>query len=167
MHLQSEWFKRQLLPGDNLLQLQDDYARHLHRVLRFEILDGDFITRKPSESSFVITVSLGKFNRHILSHCAFRAFFGEALFEVEPRFAQIYQKWEDDSWKVFYNYPYIFAKDLHHARMTAIETLTRYYDLPSSKRQPCWLFSVMDRELKALGLPSSDRAGMVMMICWA
>ncbi|KAJ4982873.1 hypothetical protein SVAN01_11636 [Stagonosporopsis vannaccii] len=165
MHLQSDWFKKQLLPGENLTQLQDDYAHHLDRVMHLENLQGHFVASHTSNNQ--VTVSLGRFTRHILSHCAFRAFFGEALFELEPEFAKIYQTWEDDSWKVFYNYPYILAKDLHNARIRAIDTLARYYQLPSEARKPCWLFGVMNTELEAIGFSSTDRAGMVMMICWA
>lgn len=165
MHLQSDWFKKQLLPGENLTQLQDDYAYHLDRVMHLDKFKGHFVASHQSDSQ--VTISLGRFTRHVLSHCAFRAFFGEALFDLEPNFAKIYQTWEDDSWKVFYNYPYILAKDLHDARIRAIDTLARYYQLPNDARKPCWLFGVMNSELEAIGFSSTDRAGMVMMICWA
>jgi hypothetical protein len=168
MHLQSEWFKKQLLPGDNLKQLVDDYNKRLCNIMTMENLTGDFITgSNGNDKSPSMTVSLGRLNRHVLSHCAFRAFFGESLFKIEPRFAQIYQAWEDDSWKVFYNYPYILAKDLHDARLRAIECLAQYFEQPRSDRQASWIFGIMDDELSALDLPRFDRAGMIMMICWA
>ncbi|KAF2188486.1 cytochrome P450 [Zopfia rhizophila CBS 207.26] len=168
MHLQSEWFKKQLLPGDNLVRLQNDYLIYLRDVMNFDKFKSHFITYQGSDmDSPAVTVLLGKLSRCILSHCALRAFFGEELFQIEPDFAQVYQKWEDDSWKVFYNYPYIFAKDLHDARLRAIEALAQYYEIPDHQRHPCWLFRVMDRELEFVGLPRTDRAGMVMMICWA
>jgi hypothetical protein len=169
MHLLSEWTKKQLLPGPNLVQLQADYLSYLQRFFSTKPLVGDFVisyqTKRAGPHS--TTVSLGKFTRHVLSYAAFRAFFGTALFDIDPNFAQIYQKWEDDSWKVFYNYPYILAKDLHNARERAIKSLALYYELSSDKRKPCWLFDVMDIELRALGVPQADRAGLVMSFCWA
>lgn len=168
MHLQSEWFKKQLLPGDNLVQLQNDYLDNLRGVMALNKFKDHIISHQVQEKdSLAVTVSLGKLNRYILSHCALRAFFGEQLFEVEPRFAEIYQKWEDDSWKVFYNYPYFLAKDLHDVRLRAISSLAQYYKLPENSRQTCWIFNVMEKEIKSLGLNDTDSAGIIMMICWA
>jgi hypothetical protein len=168
MHMQSEWFKKQLLPGAGLDELQNKYFRHLKHIMNIEYLQGDFSSlQNSSKRPRSVTVYLGKLNRWVLSYATFRAFFGKALFEIEPMFAQIYQKWEDDSWKVFYNYPYALAKDLHHARTQAIEVLAKYYELPLRERETCWLFRIMDIEMQAIGLSRKDRAGMVMMICWA
>ncbi|PWY68226.1 cytochrome P450 oxidoreductase, partial [Aspergillus eucalypticola CBS 122712] len=116
MHLQSQWFKTQLLPAQS----------------------------------------------------AFRTFFGEELFEIEPEFTRIYQRWEDASWKIFYNFPHFLAPGLQADRKRVIAALAVYLDLPESKRKnTAWIFGAMNSELTNLGLPAHDRAGLIMMICWA
>lgn len=93
MHLQSEWFKKQLLLGDQLAQLQNDYLKNLRDVMVFSQLKDHLILHQVQEKgSPPVIVSLNKSNRYILSHCALRAFYGEQLFEVESRFAKIYQR---------------------------------------------------------------------------
>lgn len=94
-----------------------------------------------------------------------RTFFGDELFEGEPNFAPLYQKWEDESWKV---YPRFLIEDLYTARLQAMDGLIKYYELPLGRRtKMSWLFGTLDRELGHLDLNETDRAGIVMMIIWA
>lgn len=171
IHLQSEWFKHQLLPGGDLSTITTRYHQYLNDIVRLNKLPRHFLLESstPSKAQSPRAVAdLGKFCRYLLSHCALRAFFGEALFDVEPKFAQVYQAWEDDSWKVFYNYPHFLARELHTARLRAIDSLVRYYQLPEDHRpDTVWIFKVLDAELGYLHLEDTDRAGMILMICWA
>lgn len=167
-HLLSEWAKRQLLPSENLVHLQELNLKYVRQVLAFERFNDYFISNdKRRTGQLAVTVSLEKFNRYMLSYSAFRTFFGEAIFNLDPNFAQGYQTWEDNSWKVFFNYPSFFIKDVHLARVRTTESIARYFDLPESERQPCWLFETMEAELKNIGVERMDRAGLIMMICWA
>ena len=142
---------------------------HLRKALDLGLFSADFVV--PSTTYLNLqapTVSLGNFTRYVLSHCAFRTFFGEEIFEVEPNIARLYQKWEDDSWKVFFNYPHLLTKDLHAARLQAIEGLVRYHKLPLDRRtNMAWLFGTLDSELNSLDFNDTDRAGIIMMIVWA
>lgn len=169
VHMQSEWFKQQLQPGERLDTLQNAYLVHLRKALDLDLFNGDFVV--PSNTDGVPqgpTVSLPKFTRYILSRCVFKTFFGEELFEAEPNIAKLYQKWEDDSWKVFFKYPYFLTKGLHAARLQAIEGLIRYYKLPLDRRtNMAWLFGTLDSELNSLKFNDTDRAGVIMMIVWA
>ena len=168
IHMQSEWFKQQLLPGEHLVTLQNAYLVHLRKALDLDLFNADFVVPSTTRFNFQApTVSLRKFTRYVLSHCAFRTFFGEELFEVEPHIARLYQKWEDDSWKVVFNYPHFLTKDLHAARLQAIKSLIRYFKLPLDRRtNMAWLMGTMDSELKSLDFNDTDRAGMIMMAMW-
>lgn len=169
MHVQSEWFKEQLLPGERLIGLQESNLGYLQEAVDLNHFDSDFVMHSAAKSQLqASTVSLQKYIRSILSRCALRTFFGDELFEVEPNFARLYQKWEDDSWKVFFGYPRFLIEDLHTARLQAMDGLIKYYKLPlGSRPKMSWLFGTLDRELGHLELNETDRAGIVMMIVWA
>ncbi len=94
----------------------------------------------------------------MLSSCNLRAFFGE-LFRIDSEFAQVYQTWEDESWKVFYNYPYILAIELHSARARAVEVLAKYFGLPEDQRSTSWIFRTLNTELGYLGFFRTIRPG--------
>lgn len=167
--MQSEWFKQQLLPGEYLITLQNTYLVHLRKALDLDLFKADFVVPSTTHCNLQApTVSLRKFTRYVLSHCSFRTFFGEEIFEVEPNIARLYQKWENDSWKVFFNYPRFLTKDLHAARLQAIEGLISYFKLPLDRRtNMAWLFGTLDSELNSLNVNDTDRAGIIMMIVWA
>ncbi|KAL1966180.1 hypothetical protein VTN77DRAFT_4732 [Rasamsonia byssochlamydoides] len=163
--LQSDWFKTQLLPGERLNHLQETYLTYLQQLLKFERFDDHFAVHSSGDG---MTVALGKFCRYIVSRSAFRAFFGEELFEAEPDLIRLYQTWEDVSWKMFYNFPHFLAPELHEARRRVVAGLAKYYEMPESKRKnTIWLFRVIDQELKALDFSKEDRVGLVMLVCWA
>ena len=169
IHLQREWLKQQLLPGERLTNLQRSFASHLQEILSFNRFSDDFVVSlQPISGAASAIVSLGGFTRYILSHCVFKSLFGDELFEIEPGFARQYQKWEDDSWKVFFNYPHYMARDLHVAKLRVVDSLVQYYKLPNLKRQKmAWVFGLVDQELEHLELGGDDRAGIVMLILWA
>ena len=103
MHVQSEWFKKQLLPGERLIALQESNLGCLQEALDLYHFHSDLVTHSAAKPQLqASTVSLQKNIRSILSRCALRKFLGDELFEVEPNFARLYQKWEDDSRKVFF-----------------------------------------------------------------
>ncbi|BCR94020.1 cytochrome P450 [Aspergillus luchuensis] len=172
MHLQSQWFKTQLLPGEHLNGLLNAYPVFLSRFLDISLLRKglarEVTSFKCDGANTSVTLPLGRFCRYVLAQSAFRTFFGEELFEIEPEFTRIYQRWEDASWKIFYNFPHFLAPGLQADRKRVIAALAVYLDLPESKRKnTAWIFGAMNSELTNLGLPAHDRAGLIMMICWA
>lgn len=165
MHLQSDWFKQQLLPGPQLDELTAKNMVQQEHYMQFDKLEGDMLclNSKFSQTKEVKTLNLGKFCRRVLSLSAIQTFFGQALLDVEPDFRTLYQKWEDDSWKIFYNYPHFMASDLHAARLRAIQGLVKYYELPNDRRpNTAWIFNVLNSELSNIGFTPKDRAGLIM-----
>ena len=166
-NMQSEWLKHQLLPNDNgnLRGLQDKYTHYLSESLSWEALVDRFILESNVHGK---TISLKQFTRQILGDCAMKAFFGTKLFETSPLFLPHYQKYEDDSWKIFFNYPRFMAKEVHRAKDRTLDDLVRFYALPKEQRPGmAWIFQTLDSELNSLGLNPRDRAGIMMMITWA
>ena len=164
-HLQKDWLRAQLHPGENLKDIQYKYAAYLMDSVAWDNLSDQF-TIHSNENEKVI--SLKSFTRQILGTCAMKAFFGKELFDVSPLFWSHYQNFEDASWKVFYNYPRLLARGLHKVKDHALDELIKYFALPTEQRPGLvWLFRTMDAELTNLGLGPRDRAGMMMLIIWA
>ena len=167
VHLQSEWFKTQLLQKDRLECLQDTYNSHLVSHITWETMTGPFVELDRFSEGYRI-ISLANFSRHLVSQCSFKTFVGEGLFRVAPNFARDYQKYEDDSWKIFYQVPHMFARDLHAAKNRAITGLSQYLTLPEEDSPGvAWIFRTMFRELGYLKVEEHDRSGIIMMILWA
>jgi hypothetical protein len=165
--MQSEWLKHQLHPGDNgnLKGLQDKYAHFLSNSLTWNCLSDKYvISNGPNEKK----ISLKKFTRQVLGDCAMRSFFGNQLFETSPSFLAHYQGYEDDSWKIFFNYPRFVARSVHIIKDKALEDLVRFFQLPGEKRPDlAWIFQTLDSELNSLGHSPQERASIIMMITWA
>ena len=163
--LQKNWLRSQLHPGEHLEDIQRKYVHYLTESVAWNRLSGPFTISTNGNQKLV---SLTSFNQEILGTCAMKAFFGEELFEASPSFWSHYQHFEDASWKVFYNYPRIFARSLHEAKDRALDDLINYCALPTEHRPgTVWLFRTMETELTNLGLDERDRAGMIMLIVWA
>ena len=165
--MQSEWLKHQLLPNDNgnLKSLQDKYARFLSESVSWNTLPSKCVV---SSSKLEKTVSLKNFTRQILGECATKSFFGSKLLETSPFFLAHYQEYEDDSWKIFFNYPRFITRELHRIKDRALDDLVRYFALPQEQKSDlAWIFQTLDSELSTLGLVPRDRAGIMMMITWA
>ncbi|KAI9783034.1 MAG: hypothetical protein M1816_001611 [Peltula sp. TS41687] len=167
IHLQSDWFKEQLLPRERLNKLIDIYHGHLDKALSWKDLPSAYVLSSKACLD-IKTISLQAFCRYTVSHCSINTFFGEKLLLVAPSFARDYQKYEDDSWKIFYHFPHILAKDLHKAKKSAIDGLVKFLSLPEEQRADlAWIFQTMNRELQYLTLDSCDIAGIIMLIAWA
>ena len=166
-NMQSEWLRYQLHPGDNgnLKGLQDKYARFLSESLLWPALLRRFDIASETNEKFI---SLRQFTRQTLGDCAMKSFFGEKLFETSPLFLSHYQEYEDESWKIFFNYPRFVARQVHRTKDKTLDDLVRYFALPKEQRLDlAWIFQTLDSELTNIGLAARDRAGIMMMITWA
>ena len=166
VHLQSDWLRTQLLSKERLESLKNRYYSFLTVQLRWDNIS-DRATDIRKGNARVKTISLANFSRDIISECSMKTFLGEQILHLSPSFIVDYQKYEYDSWKIFYHFPHFLARDLHHAKQTVIHSVEKYLTLPNEKRDMTWIFRTMDRELAFLNLESKDRAGIIVLILWA
>lgn len=165
--MQSEWLKHQLHPAENgnLRTLQLKYSHFLSNSLLWGQMSRKYVILAEPERE---VISLKRFTREVLGDCAMRSFFGDQLFKTSPSFLSNYQTYEDDSWKIFFNYPRFVARKLHVLKDRALDDLVRFFDLPVKERPDlAWIFRTLTSELSNLGVEPRDRAGIVMMITWA
>ncbi|THV45134.1 hypothetical protein BGAL_0526g00050 [Botrytis galanthina] len=165
VHLQSTWLKSQLIGNDELTYLHTKYHSHLNSILEWKCLSQQFVL---SQNEKYTTISLARFSRYTISRCAMKTFLGDRIFEMAPSFAEDYQKYEDDSWKIFFQYPHFMAKDLHVAKEHVLKDLIKYFALPREQRPGvAWIFETMYREMRSLDLDPHDISGVIMLIVWA
>jgi hypothetical protein len=166
MNLEREWFKVQLLAPEALQILQDKYCLYLGESLTWDRLSPTYI--QSSESADSKTVSLRLFCKYTVSYCSTKTFFGRGLEQVAPDFLKDYQDFEEESWKIFYRFPPFLVKSAHGYKDKAIDGLIKYLSTAEDERSELeWLFRTMNSELRYLGVPIRDIAGIVMIIIWA
>lgn len=167
MNLERDWFKVQLLAPELLQELQDKYYHFLGESLAWDHLSSTYVLSSKSWTDSK-TISLKGFSRHTVSHCSTSTFFGTKLLQVAPSFAQDYEDFEEESWKIFYRLPPFLVKKSHIAKAKAIDGLVKYLSLPEEERSElAWIFRTMNIELRYLSLPPRDVAGIIMIIIWA
>ena len=165
IHNMSEWLSQQLLSGAHAELLQERYAAHLDGLLHWEKLDPVYIQSSDITQK---TVSLRNYTRVSLTNSANRTFFGKELFEAAPEFIEGYKIYEDESWKIFFQYPRFMASHLHDAKDKALDAMVGFLALPKEDRPHLsWVMDTMNNELNYLGLPPRDIAGVIMLISWA
>jgi hypothetical protein len=160
-----EWLKASLLPGERLEGLRTTYEAFLMESLTPGNLSSEFIL---SQNEKETTISLRQFTRTILTDGALRAFYGKELFEIAPEFAPNYKLYEDDSWKIFFQYPEFMSRKMHKAKNTALDGFVRYFSLPREQTPGlAWVFHTMNVEFKNLGASIRDRLGLIFLLTWA
>lgn len=79
-HLESDWFKQQLLPGERLNTLQTTYMNHLRKSLDIDSFSDDFLVSPPIGSDQkTSSISLGKLTHYTLLTSGLWTFFGDEL----------------------------------------------------------------------------------------
>lgn len=162
--LGEDLYRQQLQPGTNLEELQSDFMPNIHNALVYDKMS-DKILVAPAHDAKI--VSLLAWVREVLLDSATRSFFGDRLLEIEPNLFQEYFNFDDNSWKLIYHLPRIFAREMYEGKQKAIDALTKYFLLPKQERPgAAWLIQTLESEMRHQGLGESDIASFVMMVYW-
>lgn len=80
---------------------------------------------------------------------------------------QSFFDFDDNSWKLIYHLPRVFAKEMYGAKQQATEALVKYLQTPKDKRPgAAWLVQTLETEMRILGIQEADIACFLMMIYW-
>jgi hypothetical protein len=86
-----------------------------------------------------------------------RTFFGEKLLEVDPDFVAKFIAFDDESWKLWFRWP--FSKTMFANKRRLEESLERWLKLPQEVRgDMAYLVDVIERTQRAIGTPTDDLA---------
>ena len=162
--LGEDLYRQQLYPGTHLEDLQSQFMPNIHKALSYEKISEKIII---SLSQGEKVVSLLGWVREVLLDSATRSFFGDKLLEIEPNMFQSFFDFDDNSWKLTYHLPRIFAREMYRAKQKATDALSKYFHLPERERPgAAWLVHTLEREMRHLGIKDSDIACFLMMIYW-
>lgn len=112
-------------------------------------------------------MSLFQWCQKVLVDSATKTFFGDILLDISPDFTEHFYDYDENSWKLLYQYPRIFARDLHTAKSKMLNTLVTYLKLPKEQRSDAsWLIQTLENEQRDIGIEIRDIAAMIMMGYW-
>ena len=162
--LGEDFYRQQLHPGTNLEYLQSQFMPNIHKSLSYENISENIII---SSTTGEKTVSPLGWVREVLLDSATRSFFGDRLLEIEPNMFQSFFDFDDNSWKLTYHLPRVFAKEMYGAKQQATEALVKYFQMPKDERPgAAWLVRTLETEMRNLGIQEADIACFLMMIYW-
>lgn len=168
-HLQSDFYKQQLHPGENLDVIGEKFLSYISNHLRYDSFSPEYtISVSQDEKGFSSkTVSLYRWCREVLVSSATKTFFGHKLLEVNPKLLRSFYAYDEKSWKLLYKYPSIFAKDVNTAKNEIISSLVTYLETPQSVRQDAsWIMQTLEKEQRAIGIDTQNIASMMMLAYW-
>ena len=168
-HLQSDFYKQQLHPGEKLDSIGIKFLGYINEHLRYDRISETYEVAPPKARKYANfkTVSLYRWCREVLVHSATQTFFGKKLFDLDPNFLQNFYTYDSTSWKLLYKYPRIFAQDVNSAKRSLVSTFIAYLTLPSTERQDAsWLMQTLENEQRAIGIDTANIAAMMMLAHW-
>lgn len=156
--------KKQLNPGNDMLKLQDELLSKINHQLTWEFIPNSNLQGSdPSEK----VVSLLEWTRKCLLKSVTMAFYGEAIFKIEPDFLDIFSNFDDNGWKLPYQVPAAFAKDMISPKESAQRAFRKYFDLPTSERtDACGMVHSIEAEMRKAGIKSEDISTFLLMVYW-
>lgn len=112
-------------------------------------------------------IDLWKYTRECLVESVTRAFWGNALFEIEPQIVKIYHEFDDNSWKILYKFPDFAAKDTRRALASLKAMLKKYINLPKSQRSDAsWVAGALEDKMREYEVSDDDIATMLVTPLW-
>ena len=109
--------------------------------------------------------SLHRWCQSVLVEAGMRAFFGKALFELDPNIMEHFVDFDDNNWMVWYKWPNASAMRVPKAKV--LRTLERFLALPKEEKSDMsFLTKAMEDSMKQLGMSIPDMAAVVMMQVW-
>ncbi|KAL8720936.1 MAG: hypothetical protein Q9181_007815 [Wetmoreana brouardii] len=151
-------YRQQFQPGDRLDDLWANIQDRFSASLEWNAITGKSVLSKEGDSK---TVSLMRLCQQILLASVTCAVFGDRLLQMNPNLLQAFLAFDDDSWKLTYKLPPLFAKDMHKAREQIFAALQSYFVLPRDARTGAtWVVHVLEDEMRKIGLEEYDIAAL-------
>ena len=151
-------------PHSHADEITDTFLGHIDKFLQWDVLlkDERLPALKTAES---MQVSLLKLCGRVLIEAGTRTYWGVRLWELEPDMLSSFYELDRGIWKILFQYPKIFSKEVIAVRDNITETLATYYRLPKETRQDAaWFTKSMETESREAGLNENEMAAAIMII---
>lgn len=156
--------KKQLNPGNEMKKLEDNLLSRIDENLTWARVPGTGTSVSDSTEKIV---PLLEWSRECLLKSVTTAFYGEAIFKVEPDFLEIFSNFDDNGWKLPYRVPAKFSQDMLQPKEAAQRAFRRYFDLPTSERaDACWMVHEVEAEMRTAGITTDDISTFLLMVYW-
>lgn len=162
-HLNNDFWKQQLIPGERYYELQAKFYALLAEAMRPERLRaaGAYVKARGADGS--VTVSLLEWTREILIDVAVRAFFGNKLIDMNPDLIADFVAFDQDNWKLWYKWPN--ATDMFTAKRRLASAIEGWLALSDELRGECsFIVDTIVRTQRAIGTSDEDLANVLCMI---
>lgn len=157
--------REQLHPGDNLDKLINTYISHIKQQMNWaKVPKSCLIQALPGKK----VVSIRNWCADVLGQATTQAFFGSILLEHNSQLLEDFHTFDSNSWKFLYRYPRAFAKPMFEAIEKGTEAFTRYFQLPTEKRnQMCHYVKTVEAKQRRAGMSDRDIAISAQGLFWA
>ncbi|CAD6443829.1 ae91acf7-4b42-46dd-ac2d-e25e7ccb4953 [Sclerotinia trifoliorum] len=112
-HAGEDFFKQQLQPGGHLQPLFNTIQMKTSKSIQWNQLSPKTIISTKENTK---RISLLAFCHEVLVKPVSTAVFGNILYEVQPNLSAIFRKFDDNSWKMNYEFPRFVAPDVYDAK---------------------------------------------------
>lgn len=158
------FWHEQLVPGPHYYAMQSKFLDLMNAAMKPENLSGRFVMSSNPDGTKV--VSLLSLTEEILVDAAIRAFFGDAIFDLNPNLIEDAGRFDRESWKLWYKYPN--AADMAKAKARMLDTVSKWLALPEEKRPgACFLVEQFITTERAVKFPEKDIAEMLCIVIFA
>lgn len=156
--------KKQLNPGHEMKKLEENLLHQINQNLKWDQVPS---ARMEGSDQTGKIVSLLEWSRKTLLRAVTTAFYGEAIFRVEPDFIEIFSNFDDNGWKLPYRVPATFSQDMLKPKDAAQRAFRRYFDLPKSQRSDaCWMVHEVEAEMRIANITTEDISTFLLMVYW-
>ena len=156
----------QLLAGPNthVDELTDVFLAYIDSFLRWDHLckDPKLSMRKTADS---MELSLLDWCGKVLIEAGTKTYWGGALWNMSPDMLNTFYALDRGMWKILFQYPKAFSKEVIAVRDSITRMLADYYKLPFERRSDAaWFTKSLETESRAAGLDEEEMAAAIMII---
>ncbi|KAL9619140.1 MAG: hypothetical protein Q9160_006229 [Pyrenula sp. 1 TL-2023] len=149
-------FKLQFHPGEKLTLLEQTLLGHIDKSLTWQNMSGRMLI---SGSKKERTVSLYKWCAEVIVDAGTRALVGDLLHNIAPDILPQFFIFEEESWKLAFQYPVFAAKNMYSAKQYCDKAFCEYLRLPKEKRaHESWIMGTINAGLETLKIEQLQRA---------
>ena len=93
----------------------------------------------------------------VLGHAAMNVLYGDALLNLEPQLLEYFYTFDQESWKLTFQLPRLFASIMYNAMDSARDAYIRYFQLPRHKRlATCYYLRAVEEKQRKAGMSDAD-----------
>lgn len=163
-HLGEGVHREQLHPGPQLEDITGKYLDQFQQRLVWHEIRGSIVSAGAQEGK---VVTLYDWCADVLGHAAMNALFGDALLGLEPHLLEYFYTFDEESWKLTFQLPPLFARTMHKAKDDGRNAYIRYFRLPADQRSGvCHYIRTVEAKQRKAGMNDTDIAVAAQMFFW-